>query len=80
MTSPSSSSSRMQSPPNLHLSSAKIQRPLANAMYMSEVYELKPLKSIVFVMSADSTAAWWEMMMRGVRDEGCERCGVRDAG
>ena len=47
----------MQSPPNLHLSSAKIHRPLANAMYMSEVYELKPLKSIVFVISADSNAA-----------------------
>ena len=62
----------MQSPPNLHLSSAKIQRPLANAMYMSEVYELKPLKSIVFVMSADSNAACAVV----VGGKGCERQGV----
>jgi len=39
---------------------------------MSEVYELKPLKSIVFVMSADSNAAC-EVVGDGA---GCERQGV----
>ena len=39
---------------------------------MSEVYELKPLKSIVFVMSADSNAAYAVV----VGDKECERQGV----